>query len=79
MVPFASDGCGGVCVLVDSKYVALIDLEGIAGYVAESVDDFINILIVFGFVPYYKSIFKGFDEFNKSLENLLWLRYFLWV
>lgn len=69
LLPFASDGCGGVCVLIDNKHIALIDSEGRAGYVAESIDDFINILFIFGFIPYYKSIFKGLDEFNQSLEN----------
>ena len=52
LIPFASDGDGGVCVLVDNQYVAMIDSEGGAGYIAASVDDFINILLWYKYIPY---------------------------
>ena len=33
LIPVASDGSGGVCVMVDNQYVAMIDSEGGAGYI----------------------------------------------
>ena len=69
LIPFASDGDGGVCVLVDNQYVAMIDSEGGAGYIAASVDDFINILLWYKYIPITKKVFDGFEEFIEDYQR----------
>ncbi len=69
MVPFMDDGSGGVYILVNDGHVAYIDSEGGAGYIAESIEDFINILLVFRFFCYSKKSIKSFDEFVKEYNE----------
>ena len=69
LIPFASDGDGGVCVLVDNQYVSMIDSEGGAGYIAASVDDFINILLWYKYIPITKKVFDGFEEFIEDYQR----------
>ena len=70
LIPFTSDGDGGVCVLVDNQYVAMIDSEGGAGYIAASVDDFINILLWYKYIPITKKVFDGFEEFTREMNTV---------
>lgn len=65
--PFAEDFSGGVYVLVDDKYIALIDSEGGAGYVAESVTDFLKIILNAGMIGQYTN-FDCLDNFNTFHE-----------
>ena len=69
LIPFACDGYGGVCVLVDNQYVSMIDSEGGAGYIAASVDDFINILLWYKYIPITKKVFDGFEEFIEDYQR----------
>ena len=69
LIPFTSDGDGGVCVLVDNQYVSMIDSEGGAGYIAASVDDFINILLWYKYIPITKKVFDGFEEFIEDYQR----------
>ena len=69
MVPFMDDGSGGIYLLVNDEHVAYIDSEGCAGYIAESVEDFINILLVFRFFCYSKNSIKSFDAFMKEYNE----------
>lgn len=68
LVPFADDGSGGVYVIVDDRHVAYIDSEGGAGYIAESIDDFINILLAFKFICFSKKSLEGFEEYMREYE-----------
>lgn len=69
LIPFAGDGSGGVCVLVDNQYVAMIDSEGEAGYLAASVDDFMNILLWYKYIPITKRVFDGFEAFIEDYKR----------
>ncbi len=68
LVPFADDGAGGVYVIVDDRHIAYIDSEGGAGYIAESIDDFMNILLAFGFICFSAKSLEGFAEFIEEYE-----------
>lgn len=71
--PFAKDFSGGVYVLVDDKYVALIDSEGGAGYVAESVTDFFKIILNVGMIGQYTNIpcLEDFETFHSYHQEML--------
>lgn len=70
LIPFADDGDGGVCVLVDNQYVALIDSEGGAGYIAASVDDFINILLWYKYIPITKKYLMVLRNLQKIIKEM---------
>lgn len=69
LVPFANDGSGGLYLLVNDQHIAYFDSEGCAGYVAESVDDFFNILFVFRFFCLSKGVMKSYEQFLKECEE----------
>lgn len=69
LVPFMNDGCGGLYVIVDDKHIGYMDSEGCTGYIADSIEDFLNILLVFGFFYYSKKSVKSFDIFMKEMEE----------
>ncbi len=69
LVPFMNDGCGGLYVIVDDKHIGYMDSEGCTGYIADSIEDFLNILLVFGFFYYSKKSVKSFDIFMKDMEE----------
>ncbi len=71
--PFAEDFSGGVYVLVDDKYIALIDSEGGAGYVAESVTGFFKIILNVGMIGQYLNIecLDDFDTFHSYHQEML--------
>ena len=69
MVPFMNDGCGGLYVIVDDKHIGYMDSEGCTGYIADSIEDFLNILLVFGFFFYSKKSVKSFDIFMKEMKE----------
>lgn len=71
--PFAEDFSGGVYVLVDDKYIALIDSEGGAGYVAESVTDFFKIVLNVGMIGQYLNMdcLNDFDTFHSYHQEML--------
>ena len=69
LVPFMDDGCGGLYVIVDDKHIGYMDSEGCTGYIADSIEDFLNILLVFGFFYYSKKSVKSFDIFMKEMEE----------
>lgn len=69
LVPFANDGSGGLYLLVNDQHIAYFDSEGCAGYVAESVDDFFNILFVFRFFCLSKGVMKSYEQFLKECEK----------
>ncbi|MCR4790068.1 MAG: hypothetical protein K5839_03200, partial [Treponemataceae bacterium] len=71
--PFAEDFSGGVYVLVDDKYIALIDSEGGAGYVAESVADFFKIILNVGMITQYTNTecLEDFDTFHSYHQEML--------
>lgn len=69
LVPFMNDGCGGLYVIVDDKHIGYMDSEGCTGYIADSIEDFLNILLVFGFFYYSKKSVKSFDKFMKEMEE----------
>lgn len=71
--PFAEDFSGGVYVLVDDKYIAIIDSEGGAGYVAESVTDFFKIILNVGMIGQYLNIdcLDNFDTFHSYYQEML--------
>lgn len=68
LVPFADDGSGGVYVIVNDRYVAYIDSEGGAGYIAESIDDFLNILLAFKFICFSSKSLESFEEYMREYE-----------
>lgn len=68
LVPFANDGSGGVYVIVDDQHVAYIDSEGGAGYIAETIDDFMNILLTFRFIFFSIESLESFEQFMKDYE-----------
>ncbi len=68
LVPFTDDGAGGVYVIVNDLHVAYIDSEGGAGYIAESVDDFINILLVLKFISFSANSLESFENFMSEYE-----------
>ena len=69
LVPFANDGSGGLYLLVNDEHIAYFDSEGRAGYVAESVDDFFNILFVHRFFCLSKGVVKSYEQFLKECEE----------
>ena len=69
LVPFMNDGCGGLYVIVDDKHIGYMDSEGCTGYIADSIEDFLNIFLVFGFFYYSKKSVKSFDIFMKEMEE----------
>lgn len=69
LVPFMNDGCGGLYVIVDDKHIGYMDSEGCTGYIADSIEDFLNILLVFGFFFYSKKSVKSFDIFMKEMKE----------
>ena len=71
--PFAEDFSGGVYVLVDDKYIALIDSEGGAGYVAESVADFFKIILNVGMLGQYTNMpcLNDFETFHSYYQKIL--------
>ena len=58
-------------MLVNDQHIAYFDSEGCAGYVAESVDDFFNILFVFRFFCLSKGVMKSYEQFLKECEENL--------
>jgi len=68
LVPFADDGSGGVYVIVNDRHVAYIDSEGGAGYIAETIDDFMNILLTFRFIEFSVDSLESFEQFMKDYE-----------
>ncbi len=69
LVPFADDGSGGVYVIVNDQHVAYIDSEGGAGYIAETIDDFMNILLTFRFIEFSVESLESFEQFMKYYES----------
>jgi hypothetical protein len=69
LVPFADDGSGGLYLLVNDEHIAYFDSEGRAGYVAETVDDFFNILLVLRFFCLSEGVMKSYEQFLKECEE----------
>ena len=69
LIPFMDDGCGGLYVLVNNEHVALIGSEGNAGYIADTVDDFVNILFVFKFFCYSETSLNSFEQYMKEYDE----------
>ena len=69
LVPFSDDGSGGVYVLVNDEHVGYIDSEGGAGYLAETVEDFFNIVLLFRFIYYSKTAMESYEKYRKAYES----------
>ena len=69
LVPFSDDGSGGVYVLVNDEHVGYIDSEGGAGYLAETVEDFFNIVLLFRFIYYSKTAMENYEKYRKAYES----------
>ena len=69
LIPFMNDGSGGLFVLVNDMHIAYMDSEGSAGYIAETIEDFVNILLVFKFFCYSEKSVKSFDVFMEEYND----------
>lgn len=73
MKPFATDGTGGIYVILNNKYVGYISTEGEAGIIADSVEGYFK--ICFGSGCYWydcfaEDTFESYESFNKRVKSL---------
>lgn len=61
----------GLCIYKPEELQCELDalMEGGAGYIAASVDDFINILLWYKYIPITKKVFDGFEEFIEDYQR----------
>ena len=71
MKPFARDGSGALWVVINDELVGYIGTEGECGIVAQSIDDFMNMIAFGRYIADYLDIdmLKSEEDFLEGLEE----------